>query len=266
MPRQKPVIPVLRHLARSGGTVISRCIGCMKGVTLLSEVHPANLAVTQPIRQAKVWHALVTDAEIARWKRAGPPNMLQFLALCEQRARSKRSRLVIRDWTHLDYIGVPYAKPAMGFALRDALAGAYAVAEAITVRHPLDQYLSLAKLGIMQGRLTDEIYLRGCAAFAEHAAAAQGPGFVRYEDFTNDPEPALRTLCERLTIDYDPTWRDRWWSFTQITGDTPDAGSRGSHAREIKPLPRAAVPDGLRERFLAIDDYRRACEPLGYEP
>lgn len=266
MARSKPVIPVLRHLARSGGTVISRCIGCMKGVTLLSEVHPANIVVTQPVRQAKDWHGLITDAEITRWKRAGPPNMLQFLALCEQRAKARGGRLVVRDWTHLDYIGVPYARPAMGFALRDALSGAYAVAEAVTVRHPLDQYLSLARLGIMRGRLTDEIYLRGCAAVAAHAADPDGPGYVRYEDFTTDPEAALRTICDRLTIEYDPTWRDRWWSYTKVTGDTPDAGSRGSRSREIRPLPRAPVPEGLRERFLAHDDYRAACEPLGYEP
>ena len=36
---------------------------------------PANLAVTQPMRQAKEWFGLITDAEITRWKRAGPPTM-----------------------------------------------------------------------------------------------------------------------------------------------------------------------------------------------
>jgi hypothetical protein len=263
MVKGKPVIPVLRHLARSGGTVISRCVGCMQGVVLLSEVHPANMAVTQPVKQARAWFGLVTDADITRWKRAGPPTMLQFLALCEQRARAKGRRLVIRDWTHMDYIGVPYGRPAMGFALKDALGGAYEVAEAVTVRHPLDQFISLAKMHIMQGRLTPEGYLRGCAAFAAHAADV---GFVRYEDFTHDPETALRTLCERLTIAYDPSWRERWASYRTITGDVPEGGSRGASSAEIRPLPRAAAPEGLRERFLANDDYHASCRLLGYEP
>ncbi len=263
----KPVIPVLRHLARSGGTLISRCVGCMSGVVLLSEVHPANTAVTSPLRQAKDWFGLVTDADLARWKRTGQPSMLQFVALCEQRARARRPsrRLVLRDWTHMDYVGVPFGVPSMGFGLRDALAGAYEIAEAITVRHPLDQYLSISKMNIMRGRLSEAAYLRGCAAFAEHAAGAPC-GFVRYEDFTADPEPALRTLCERLTIAYDPGWRERWASYATITGDGPRMPSRAATAGEIRSLPRAPVPEGLHERFLASADYRAACERLGYEP
>lgn len=263
-PQTKPVIPVLRHLARSGGTVISKCIGCMQAVTLLSEVHPANLAVTQPMRQAREWFDLITDAEIAHWKRAGPPSMLQFIALCEQRAKARGSRLVVRDWTHLDYIGVPFVRPSMGFGFAASLGGAYAIAEAITTRHPLDQYLSLSKMDIMRGRLTPEVYLRGCAAFAEHAARV---GFVRYEDFAANPEPALRTLCQRLAVAFDPTWPERWSSYTTITGDTPRMPtSRAASSDEIRTLPRANVPEGLHELFLGTDDYRRACEPLGYEP
>lgn len=259
----KPVIPVLRHLARSGGTVISRCIGCMRGVTMLSEVHPGNLTVTQPMRQAREWFGLITDADMARWKRTRPPTMLQFIALCEQRARARGSRLVIRDWTHLDYVGVPFVRPRMGFGFAASLQGAYDVAEAITVRHPLDQYLSLARMDVMRGVLTPEAYLPGVRAFSEHAASV---GFVRYEDFTRDPAAALRTLCERLTIAYDPSWAEKWTAYTTITGDSPRMPSRAAAERVIRPLERAAVPAGLHESFLASEDYRAACAALGYEP
>lgn len=235
----------------------------MKGVVLLSEVHPANMQVTNPIRQARDWHGLVKDAEIARWKRAGPPSLLQLVALCEPRVRAKGGTLLLRDWTHLDYIGVPYAKPAMGFGVRDALQGVYDVREAISVRHPLDQFVSTMKLAVMHGRLTPENYLPGVLAFAEHAAAI---GFVRYEDFTADPEPALRTLCERLGIEYDAGWTDRWAKNTHVTGDSPGSGSRGSGSSKIVPLPRAPVPEALHAAFRADERYTRACELLGYEP
>ncbi len=259
----KPVIPVLRHLARSGGTLISKCIGCMRGVTMLSEVHPANMGVTKPVRQAAEWFGLITDADLTRWKRQGQPTMLQFIAICEQRARSRGSRLVIRDWTHLDYIGVPFVQPGMGFGFAESLGGAYGIAEAVTTRHPFDQYLSLSKMDIMRGTLTHAVYLRGCAAFAVYAARV---GFLRYEDFTADPEPVLRQLCERLTIPYDPTWRERWSSYATITGDTPTMPtSRAARSEEIRTLPRAKAPDGLHESFLGNDDYRRACGLLGYE-
>jgi hypothetical protein len=258
----KTAIPVLRHLARSGGTVISRCLGCMDGVVLLSEVHPDNMAVTQPIRQAKEWFGLVTDAEIARWKRSGPPSLLQLVALCESRARAKRRRLVLRDWTHLDFVGVPYAEPSYRFRVGEALGDAYEIREAITVRHPMDQFLSLAGLPNMAGRLTEPGYLQGCAMFARHAASV---GFVRYEDFTTDPDASLRTLCDRLGIVFDPAWADKWHAYRTISGDAPGSGSRGSSSGEIRALPRADAPGPLLERFRASGDYREACSLLGYE-
>jgi len=36
----KPRIRLLHQLGRSGGTLISRCLGSMQGVVLLSEIHP----------------------------------------------------------------------------------------------------------------------------------------------------------------------------------------------------------------------------------
>lgn len=258
----KTVIPVLRHLARSGGTVISRCIGCMDGVVLLSEVHPDNMVVTQPIRQAKEWFGLVTDAEIARWRRAGPPGLLQLIALCESRARSRGERLVLRDWSHLDFVGVPYAEPLMRFRLGEVIGSAYEVREAVTVRHPLDQFLSLAKLPNMGGRLTEDGYLRGCAAFARHAHAI---GFVRYEDFASDPDGALRLLCERLGLPFDDAWTSKWQRYRTISGDGPGSGSRGSSSGEIRPMPRAEASAAMLERFRANGDYRETCALLGYE-
>jgi hypothetical protein len=115
---------------------------------------------------------------------------------------------------------------------------------------------------IMRGRLSPEVYLRGCGAWAGHAAEV---GFVRYEDFTADPEAVLQTLCERLTIAYDPSWRERWASYATITGDSPRMGSRGAESSEIRTLGRGTLPDGLHGAFLATADYRRACELLGYE-
>ena len=48
----KPGIRILHHMARSGGTIISRCLGCMKDVILLSEIHPlgSRLVTSQKVR------------------------------------------------------------------------------------------------------------------------------------------------------------------------------------------------------------------------
>lgn len=259
-------VGVLRHLARSGGTVISKCIGCMRGVALLSEVHPAEfLQHTRPLLQAKIWHGLVTDDDVARWQAAGRIDLGEALAMIAQRARDRGDALVLRDWSHLDYVGVPYTVPRLGHALADALAGRADVSSIATVRHPVDQWLSLTRLGQVAERLTLPNYIRGVDAFSRWCAEH---GFVRYEDFTHDPEPALRTICAGLGIEYDDGWRDRWSAYDKVTGDRPGEGNagRGAARAEITPLERRAHDPALLEQFRSEPAYASICERLGYEP
>ena len=64
-PGSRPRIRLLHHLARSGGTVISRCLGAMDRVVLLSEIHPLGVRMFDPLYQAHAWHGLLTDDDVA---------------------------------------------------------------------------------------------------------------------------------------------------------------------------------------------------------
>jgi hypothetical protein len=57
------------------------------------------------------------------------------------------------------------------------------------VRHPLDQWLSLSQLAVVQGRLTLDGFLAGYRRFAEVASSI---GFYRYEEFTAAPEAVMQ--------------------------------------------------------------------------
>lgn len=256
-----PTIRIVRSLARSGGTLIGRCIGCMEGVALISEIHPAELRTTNPMMQARDWLGLVTKKDTDRWK-VRPPSVLQFVSTCQMRAAGSGRTLVLRDWSHLDYIGVPYATPGYGFALGEALAPAFEIRSSVTTRHPIDQYLSLMQLHVVASGLEFDGYCLGCVRFAEFAA---GHGFHRYEDFTANPDAVLAAMCDELAMPFDASYRDRWASYTTITGDTNPGLGRGSQKREIVAMPRKAVDPALVERFRGNADYRRACELLGYE-
>jgi len=253
---------IVRNLARSGGTLIGKCIGSMDAVTLISEIHPADLRTTKPMMQAKDWFGLIGPKDIARWK-LRPPTVLQFVSLCDARAQAKNQTLVLRDWSHLDYIGVPFAKPTYGFALAEALSPAYDIRSTVTTRHPIDQYLSLMQLHAVAPKLTFEHYCLGCHRFARHAA---DHGFHRYEDFTQDPDAVLQQICAELELPFDPTYRDKWHAYTTITGDTTPMVGRGSQKTEIVPLPRKGINESLAERFRANADYQAACQLLGYDP
>ncbi|MGV6815052.1 MAG: hypothetical protein ACWA5W_08605 [Phycisphaerales bacterium] len=258
----KPVIRIIRNLARSGGTLIGKCIGCMDSVTLISEIHPANLTVTNPMMQAQKWFGLITTKDIVRWK-IRPPTPVQFVMLCETRAQAKHQTLVLRDWSHLDYIGVPYAKPGFGFALGDTLSDVYDIKVATTTRHPIDQFLSLQGLSSVAPVLNFEAYLLGCRHFAQFAHTH---GFHRYEDFTKDPDTVLKAICSDLDLPFDEYYRNNWQHYTTITGDTKPGLGRGSVKKTIEHFDRKPINDALLGAFRANDDYQRACELLGYDP
>ena len=61
-------IRLIHNLPRSGGTIVSKCLGAQKDVTLLSEIHPEGILISKkmgvrssffdPIFQSQVWHNL----------------------------------------------------------------------------------------------------------------------------------------------------------------------------------------------------------------
>ena len=69
---------LIHNLPKTGGTIISKCLGAQKNVTLLSEIHPkgqeirdkmnANSIIADPIYQAYKWNNLMTDEEYKIYK------------------------------------------------------------------------------------------------------------------------------------------------------------------------------------------------------
>jgi len=57
-------MPILHHLARTGGTLISRCLGSMDGVCLLSEISHLGTSHVNPLQQAADWYGLVQVDEV----------------------------------------------------------------------------------------------------------------------------------------------------------------------------------------------------------
>ncbi|MCA9312300.1 MAG: hypothetical protein KDA21_13885 [Phycisphaerales bacterium] len=250
---------MLHHLARSGGTLMSRCLGCMKGMALLSEIHPQvvlNERVSL-VSQARDWFRLLRPEEIARLRRSRA-DFATVVATIAANAEATRRTLVIRDWSHIDFHAAPYVRTAAGTsALRRALEPSFTLIATSTVRHPIDQWLSLRRLTTMQGAITLGQYLQGCRVFAEYAVAT---GFLRYEDFTRAPDDTLRQLTTRLQVPFDPEWVTKWEAYDRITGAV--SGTRGSGG--IVPLPRQPHEPELLDRCAENADYQRTLQLLGY--
>jgi hypothetical protein len=245
-------------MARSGGTLISRCLGCMSGVLLLSEIHPLGTAQFNPLVQAQRWYGLLSSQDLAELKARGRIAFVDAIDLIYRRAADAGQRLVVRDWSHLDFTGVPFvANPAYRLLTAEALAGRFELRQVCTVRHPLDQWLSLRQLAVIHGKLPLGAYLAGYRRFAEQARAI---GFLRYEDFAADPGTIMKELCRRLEVRFDRHFAERWSSYAFVTGDV--SGSRGGC--QIQPVPRRTAEAGLLAELAANADYQASLELLGY--
>lgn len=266
MLENKQRLRLIHNMARSGGTLICKCLGCMDGVALLSEIHPAAWQMFNPLKQAADWHNLLTQSDLAELQRRGSINFADAIALIGRRAKQAGKTLVLRDWAHLDYTGYPYvANPAYRPALYEALADRFDILRVSIVRDPVDQWQSLVSLNVMQEQLEKGEFTlaKFLAGYRKYAELSRLTGFVRYEDFSRDPDRIMHDLCERLQIEFDADYVNKWQSFTKISGDI--VNSRGNADARIRPLPRRPVHLELREAFLASEDYLASISLLGYE-
>jgi hypothetical protein len=184
---------------------------------LLSEIHPLGTAQFNPLVQAQRWYGLLSSQDLAALRARGRIAFVDAIELIHRRAAEAGQRLVVRDWSHLDFTGVPFvAKPAYRLLTAAALKGRFDLRQACTVRHPLDQWLSLRQLTVVKGKLTLDTYLAGYRRFAEQARAI---GFFRYEDFAAQPSAIMKELCRALDVRFDRHFTERWSSYTFVTGD-----------------------------------------------
>jgi protein O-GlcNAc transferase len=257
-PEVKPRIRILHQLARSGGTVICRCLASMENIVLLSEIHPLGGRMFNPLQQAMEWYGLLDAAEFEsavreRW------SFTAAVALIAQRCAEQDKYLVLRDWSHLDYIGIPFTQARYRPELYENLQHEFDVIRYASVRHPLDQWLSLTKNPLFAQRLGPGKYLKGVRRFAEMASTT---GFLHYEDFAADSDSALIKLCAALQLPFDQSYQARWASYSNITGDVLEGRS---DANEIKPLPRQSASSDWLHSLSRHSDYQRILDLLAYE-
>lgn len=268
----KHELAILHSLARSGGTLVSRCLGCIQGNVLLSEVHP-RFAHFSPLIQAYQWYGLISDAELEMFKQARAFDYGLAINLIRERCDERGLKLIIRDWTHIDFTPGPYpVKPVNHLYQYDLLRPYFDIPHIVLCRDPLDTFLSLAHLSNLKDTLQLESYMQGFKRFATQAVSV---GFVRYEDFCDSPASTLEEICSVLELNYDKGFLERWETYTNITGDLPVEGKtvtqagveiRDREPGKIRRPAKRAVDAGVIAQLKKNNDYCEAIELLGYAP
>ena len=266
----KPELPVLHSLARTGGTLVSKCLACMPGHVLLSEVHP-RAAFFDPMVQAHEWFGLLTESELKAFFAPKDKSYSDAIKFIHSRCVERGKKLIIRDWTHVDFTPGSYpVKPTLHLSQVEELSRHFNVKNIALVRHPVDSYLSLIRLADYRGRLRVSTYLKGFRAYAEIAVKT---GFVRFEDFCTQPAVVLGKVCDALGLEFDPDFEKRFSGYANITGDhytsdqkvtlTGDAvGERSSDLISLPPH-RPEYRE-LLGHLANVPDFKRIVKLLGY--
>lgn len=249
----RPLIHTIHHLACTGGTVISKCLASMPGVALVSEVNPLNrfgsdFEPTNPLLLLERSHRDLTLDEI---KEDFLSRMAQAVKICHGDGKD----LVVRDHGHTDFCMGEAPKGLTPIC--DFLADQYDLVSVVTVRHPLDSYLSLVAQGwhTQFTPSTLEEYSLRYLAFLDRYRDLP---LRRYEDFCRGPEAFMQELCELLELDYCPSFMEYFGS-VKLSGDS----GRGS-STEITPRQRRLIPEEVQHDLESSLSYLRLLGELGY--
>ena len=265
-PKTKPTIRLLHNLPRCGGTIISKCLATMENNLLLSEIHPRSMDLMyNPLQQAHEWFNLLSTKDLNEFATTKPISFMEAIHLIHKRSQERDCSLIIRDWAHYDFLGVPWTNNlSYRLDLAETLKPDFNLIQAAIVRHPIDQWLGLQRWRNIREHLALEHFLKGYLEFARIVSQIE---FIRYEDFTKNPDANLEKLCKTLNIEFDSNYVSKWKEYKQITGDINLQQDDLTNLEEerISPRPRRYIEPETLEKIESSEFYQEAITLLGYD-
>jgi hypothetical protein len=223
----KPIVIMLSY-ARSGGTLLNRCIASLPNTLVLSEINVEALCPSScnTIKeQAKKWYNLELKSE------GFIENIEEIYKYCI----SKNLTLVIRDWIFGSFVPSKYNhfKPSKSLATLDAISMVFSVIPFAFVRNSIDVWLSLQA----SPRTFYDKNLEFLYEFTK-SLTNNKIKFFKYEDFCKNPIKEMKKICSYTEINYSNLFLN-YADFKNVTGDTDlPEHSRGIEQGKIDLLPR----------------------------
>ena len=248
----------LHHFACTGGTLLSKCVAALPNVVLLSEIDPlcrlqltapgqrtafAPTDIIRPLLQSP--HGVDEDVVIAAFQAA--------IEAAQDGLSRRGQTLVLRDHAHSQFCTeVDYnARPS----LHEILATRFETLSLVTIRHPLDSFISVDKnrWGFFEPFTLDE-YARRYLAFLDRH---EGLPILKYETFVQDPETGLKQICACLDLIFQPLALD-------LIAAMPLSGDSGRSSPVIAARERRPIPEAIDAQRNA-PHYVNLCLRMGYD-
>ncbi|MEP1316479.1 MAG: hypothetical protein ABJK83_07695 [Parasphingorhabdus sp.] len=249
----KPVLRILHHLACTGGTIISKAISSQPNVALLSEVDPFSpMGHEHPFRPTDMIGLAKIGSRAASIETQGKL-FRSSLDILSKENEVQGTYLVLRDHSHGKY---NYGSNIATYPnLRAFLSDTYDIKSILTVRDPIDSYLSLKKNGWEHFSPSgfDEYCRRMLVFLDDHADVP----ITRYEDFITDPQNVCEALCNTLELPFNP-------DFARLMPAISISGDSGRKGGKLELRARREISRNETTEFAASAHYAKLAERLGY--
>lgn len=247
----------IHHFSCTGGTLITKCLASMPNVLVLNEVDPLSTMYFDPKNPS------FTPTDITSLVRQGNPNVSDSLPIklfvqninliCDELDLIGK-RLLLRDHSHSHFLAssrIP-ERPTMLTLLSEH----FPTKSVVTVRDPIDSYLSLKKNNWIhfQPKNFDE-YCRRYNFFLDQYNNIK---IFRYEDFVGNPHENISAICDVLNLPYTDIFVDTFYTF-KFSGDS------GRKSSIIEPRPRENLATCFIGEIKDSENYAKLIARLNYE-
>jgi hypothetical protein len=253
---QEPVRTV-HHFACTGGSLLCKCIAAMPNTQVLSEVDPLSTLGNDP----HVHRFAPTDMiQLMRQSTRGvnPQVLIELflgnLDIIHSDAAKAGQRLVLRDHAHSHFCSGPGIPDRPSF--RTIVQQRLPVLSVLTVRHPIDSYLSLKANGWLH--FDPQTFDEYCRRYLAFLALHEDVPVIKYEEFTHRPQEIMREVCAHLQLPFSEQFPELFGVFTMSGDSGRKSESIGARTR------RESDTEALKE-MTSSRHYRRLQHLLDYD-
>jgi hypothetical protein len=242
--------------ARSGGTLLNKCLGSLPSTVVLSEVNPLgggwgesmDLSFDSVYEQAKNWYGISLEAK----------DFSGCIVELDRYCDDNGLNLIIRDWPYVNFSPHEYNnfKPPYKLLTLECIGGIIDLKIFLFVRDSIDVWISRGMPPVKEFFKNYLCYVKSILRL--------GVRIFRYEDFCTNPQVSMESLCNYCGIKYEDITKSYYY-FNKVNGDV-QVKSRGEESRKISLLPRKYIPYQIAVALNNSIDMRECNELLGYPP
>lgn len=255
----RPLVRTIHHLSCTGGTLITKCIASMANVIVLNEIDLQSSQVpsvrgqfpftpTDMVALLRQGDRFVPDEELINLFLAG------VQAIAEDERRRGRN-LVLRDHTHSHFL--TGSEPRSTPTLRELVCREFPTASIVTVRDPVESFLSMKKQNWHQS-FEPSTFEEYCRRYLHFLHCYKTVKIIKYEDLVEAPQQVMQVICDELDLEYFEQFEEVYGVF-RFSGDSGRRGRSGIASR-----PRRELEDSFIVEAGQAPSYDELARTLGY--